>query len=52
MNGKYSNDNFQVLADCNDGDIGKCNCCHEYNFSYKSILLTFTEDQLVVFLIG
>jgi hypothetical protein len=46
MHNKYGDDNFQVLAECGDGYVGVCLCCREFNFSYKSILLTFQEPEM------
>lgn len=37
---------FQVLAECEHGYIGVCECCHEFNFAYKTVLLTFQEDEM------
>lgn len=40
---------FHILAQCDNGYIGVCECCHEFNFVYKNILLAFTEDELIRF---
>jgi hypothetical protein len=37
---------FQILTECNEGYIGVCRCCGEYNFVYKNMLLTFQEPEL------
>ena len=44
MNHKKSR--FRILAECNNGYIGACDCCLEFNFAYKNILLTFQEDEM------
>ena len=40
---------FHILAECHNGYIGICECCHEYNFVYKNILLIFSQDELLRF---
>lgn len=41
---------FQLLAECKNGYISVCNCCREFNFVYKNIVLCFEEDELHRFL--
>lgn len=41
--------NFQILAECNDGYIGVCRCCWEFNYVYKDVLLTFQEPEMCDF---
>ena len=38
---------LSILAECQNGYIGVCHCCHEYNFVYKNLLLAFRQDELV-----
>src|SRR6187402_2283661 len=38
-----------IMAECPNGYIGVCDCCHEYNFVYKNLLLAFRQDELVRF---
>lgn len=40
---------FQILAESDNGYIGVCECCKEYNFVYRNILLIFSEDELLRF---
>lgn len=40
---------LHILAECDNGYIGVCECCNEFNFVYKNILLAFTEDELIRF---
>ncbi|MGC4022435.1 MAG: hypothetical protein QM734_11030 [Cyclobacteriaceae bacterium] len=40
---------FQILAECADGYIGLCSCCHEFNYVYKNLLLTFKEEDMQQF---
>ena len=40
---------FNVLAECRNGYIGVCECCHEYNFVYKNLFLIFSQDELIRF---
>ena len=40
---------LSILAECENGYIGVCDCCHEYNFVYKNLLLAFRQDELVRF---
>ena len=39
----------QVLTECENGYVGVCTSCNEFNFAYKNILLTFQEDALFQF---
>lgn len=43
------NNNFQILAECNDGYVGVCRCCWEFNFLFKNVLLTFQEPEMCDF---
>ena len=38
--------NFRLLAECEDGYIGVCTCCREFNFAYKNILLSFQAEEM------
>ncbi len=40
---------FQILTDCANGYIGVCRCCQEFNFGYKTILITFQEEEMIQF---
>jgi hypothetical protein len=40
---------FHILAECSNGYIGVCECCREYNFVYKNILMIFSQDELLRF---
>ena len=40
---------FHILVECDNGYIGVCGCCYEYNFVYKNILLIFSQDELTRF---
>ena len=40
---------LNILAECDNGYIGICECCNEYNFVYKNVLLAFRQDELVRF---
>jgi hypothetical protein len=41
---------LNILAHTDNGYIGLCDCCHEYNFVYKNILLAFQREELTRFL--
>jgi hypothetical protein len=41
----HENSRFKVLSQEVDGYIGFCECCGQFNFAYKTVLLTFTEDD-------
>ena len=43
------NCDFQILSENEFGYIGQCACCREFNFAYKNLLITFTEDHLFHF---
>lgn len=40
---------LSILAEGLNGYIGVCDCCHEFNFVYKNLLLAFRQDELVRF---
>lgn len=40
---------FKILAETDNGYIGVCECCNEFNFAYKNVLLTFQEEELFQF---
>lgn len=40
---------FQVVCENANGYIGVCSCCGEYNFAYKTVLITFQEEQMLQF---
>jgi len=37
---------FRTLVECADGYIGVCTCCHEFNFAYKTVLVSFQEEEM------
>lgn len=41
--------NFHILSECQHGYIGVCSCCRNFNFAYKNIVLSFTEDEMFRF---
>lgn len=43
---KNTDPRFRILAECDDGYLGVCECCREYNFAYKTFLITFQEDEM------
>lgn len=40
---------LSILAETDNGYIGVCSCCQEFNFVYKNILLAFRQDELMRF---
>ena len=40
---------FNVLAENEHGYVGQCACCEEFNFAYKNLLITFSEEHLMSF---
>lgn len=40
---------FKILSECPNGYIGVCECCNEFNFAYKTTLISFQEDELHIF---
>lgn len=40
---------FKILTESENGYIGVCNCCQEFNFAFKTILITFQEDEMLQF---
>ena len=46
----HEQSSMNIVAHTCNGYIGVCECCHEFNFVYKNILLTFQQDELVRFL--
>jgi hypothetical protein len=47
---KHKVSQFKILSECDHGYIGVCECCHEFNFAYKNILITFQEEEMNRFL--
>jgi hypothetical protein len=45
----HERSHFQILAECENGYIGICDCCEQMNFAYKNILLTFQHTGLCEF---
>jgi len=46
MHDSFGEDNFEILAECEEGYIGICRHCQEFNYSFKNILLTFQEQEM------
>lgn len=40
---------LNILSEGPNGYIGVCDCCHEFNFVYKNLLLAFREEELIRF---
>jgi hypothetical protein len=47
MNHKQSH--FKILAESKNGYIGVCECCHEFNFTFKTVLITFQLEAMQQF---
>lgn len=45
----HQESSLNILAECDNGYIGVCECCSEFNFVYKNILLAFRQDELIRF---
>lgn len=45
----HKNSKFRILSECKHGYIGVCKCCQEFNFAYKTILVSFQEDEMLRF---
>jgi len=46
----HEESSLNILAHADNGYIGVCECCNEYNFVYKNVLLVFQQEELVRFL--
>jgi hypothetical protein len=46
---KHDQDPLSILSESENGYIGVCSCCKEYNFVYKNVLLSFREEELIRF---
>lgn len=46
---KHQDSCFRVLSESINGYIGVCECCLEFNFGYKTVLLSFQEDEMIQF---
>lgn len=46
---RHKKSSFSILAETDNGYIGVCECCREFNFAYKNILLTFQEEEMYRF---
>ena len=45
----HQNPEFKIIAECSEGYIGICECCREFNFAFKNVLLTFQEEEMIGF---
>lgn len=45
----HQNPEFKIIAECREGYIGVCECCQEFNFAFKNVLLTFQEEEMIAF---
>jgi hypothetical protein len=43
---KHQETAFRVLAEGSEGYIGVCSCCREFNFAYKTVLVSFQEEEM------
>lgn len=43
---RHQDTTYRVLSECANGYIGVCTCCREFNFAYKTILLSFQEEDM------
>lgn len=41
---------LNILASADNGYIGVCECCNEFNFVYKNVMLALQQEELVRFL--
>ncbi|HYF68232.1 MAG TPA: DUF6686 family protein [Ohtaekwangia sp.] len=46
----HSQSSFRIISETAHGYIGKCECCHQYNFVFNNLLISFLEDELINFL--
>lgn len=42
----HSYNSLRILSQSENGYIGRCKCCHHYNFAFGNLLFIFTEDGL------
>ena len=40
---------LDILAETSNGYVSQCTCCHEFNLTYKNVLLVFDEDSMFRF---
>ncbi len=45
----HKESSFRILTETENGYIGVCVCCQEFNFAYKNVLLTFQEEEMFRF---
>jgi hypothetical protein len=43
------NCDFKILSENEHGYIGQCLDCREFNFAYKNLLITFSQEHLLLF---
>ena len=41
--------NFKILSVSQEGYVGVCTCCREFNLAYQNLLITFPEEGMVKF---
>lgn len=45
----HQQSSFEILAESDNGYIGICTCCQEFNFVYKNVVLAFQQEELIRF---
>lgn len=45
----HTKTSFKILAETDNGYIGVCACCNEFNFAFKNVLLTFQQEEMFRF---
>jgi len=40
---------LDILAETKNGYVSRCNCCGEFNLTYKNVLLVLDEEAMVRF---
>lgn len=43
---RHKKSHFKIFTESQNGYIGMCECCSEFNFAYKNTLLTFQEEDM------
>lgn len=42
----HQQSSLDILAQCENGYVSQCDCCQDFNVTYKNVLLVFTEESM------
>jgi hypothetical protein len=42
----HQQSSLDILAQCENGYVSQCECCQDFNVTYKNVLLVFNEESM------